>query len=893
MNTKQNEARSQTNPIRRSDFLHLLEIALNAKAYRFLQQATINWLAVFPGDLTVQRFQGIAFAKNGRSPQAIDLLKKICALDPEDNESLTILLNLMTERGDKDVNEVAGNLYALGSYPDVDFVLPGWALKLKALNDAFTNKEYQQVEKSLPDILTEASNSVLAGLLHLKIIMQKNDPLTLRQLAEIYHDRWPESIQFRLILADSLVKLGMKMEGTSLLHECVHYDTAGQIVQRLFGAETNYQSLWPKNLEVRLDIPIPADINGLLGWNKLGGGVATTRKANEVEQQLLEDTPGDENIIVGMKVDDPNPETSATFFDVRAGAGQMLEGKGTKKKQSRKPKKDQIPTSDPSDYERLAMKLQKGNIPHGNSRFPMYVILSSHQNLIHFYGEKSTEVMENEMEQLADAVSKHPGWGSLVLLPDLKTNVEKYNIECLQQVDPWKVKLALADLDKALAKKGEMIGALLIVGGDEIIPFHRLPNPVSDGDTEVLSDNPYSNTDNNYFIQEWPIGRLPGEPGPDAGLLLSQLHRIFKMHEKNNQRTNIKSFVSIFSPERIGSLTGWGRGRSFGYTAAIWRRSSLAAFHPIGEGKDLNVSPPFMSGIVEARKLSVAPLAYYNLHGLIDAPEWFGQKDPSEKRGSLDYPVALSHLDVEKFTTMPKVILSEACYGAHTIGKTDQTSLALKFISLGVMAFVGSTCISYGSIAAPLIGGDLLSNLFWKFLKEGQTSGEALMHAKIEVAREMNRRQGYLDGEDQKTLLSFVLYGDPLFQKKKMNARSKLLIRENGQAAYITVTPYDFVEDDQARSRSGEIIANAKQILSSYLPGLENAEVQLAKERYRQSGKPLAGNQATTQAHVAKLTNRTVVTFSKNIQMNSKTATQYARMTLNPDGKMVKLAVSR
>ena len=300
-----------------------------------------------------------------------------------------------------------------------------------------------------------------------------------------------------------------------------------------------------------------------------------------------------------------------------------------------------------------------------------------------------------------------------------------------------------------------------------------------------------------------------------------------------------------------------------------------------------------MSGIVEARKLSYAPLAYYNLHGLIDAPEWFGQKDPSEKRGSLDYPVALSHLDVEKFTTMPKVILSEACYGAHTLGKTDQTSLALKFISLGVMAFIGSTCISYGSIAAPLIGGDLLSNMFWKFLKEGQTAGEALMHAKIEVAREMNRRQGYLDGEDQKTLLSFVLYGDPLFQKKKMNARSKLMIRENGQSAYITVSPYDFVEEDHARSRSGEIIANAKQILSSYLPGLENAEVQLAKERYGQIGKPFSGNQTPSQSHVAKLTDRTVVTFSKNIQMNSKIATQYARMTLSPDGKMMKLAVSR
>ena len=52
----------------------------------------------------------------------------------------------------------------------------------------------------------------------------------------------------------------------------------------------------------------------------------------------------------------------------------------------------------------------------------------------------------------------------------------------------------------ALAKHGEMIGALLIVGGPDIIPFHNLPNPVDDLDMEVPSDNPYGTRDENYFI---------------------------------------------------------------------------------------------------------------------------------------------------------------------------------------------------------------------------------------------------------------------------------------------------------------------------------------------------------------------------------------------------------
>ena len=79
------------------------------------------------------------------------------------------------------------------------------------------------------------------------------------------------------------------------------------------------------------------------------------------------------------------------------------------------------------------------------------------------------------------------------------------------------MKLSLADLDQALAKKGQMIGALVIVGGPDIVPFHHLPNPTDDIDKDVPSDNPYATLDSNYFVPEWPVGRIPGEAGKDAG----------------------------------------------------------------------------------------------------------------------------------------------------------------------------------------------------------------------------------------------------------------------------------------------------------------------------------------------------------------------------------------
>ena len=62
---------------------------------------------------------------------------------------------------------------------------------------------------------------------------------------------------------------------------------------------------------------------------------------------------------------------------------------------------------------------------------------------------------------------------------------------------------------RSLKKRGERIGAVLIVGGPEVVPFHNLPNPVDDADVDVPSDNPYATSDENYFIPEWPVGRLP------------------------------------------------------------------------------------------------------------------------------------------------------------------------------------------------------------------------------------------------------------------------------------------------------------------------------------------------------------------------------------------------
>ena len=69
-------------------------------------------------------------------------------------------------------------------------------------------------------------------------------------------------------------------------------------------------------------------------------------------------------------------------------------------------------------------------------------------------------------------------WQAGLFLADDPENQERLGIEPVVSDDAWRLKLALADLDTALARHGEMIGALLIVGGPEVVAF---PPPAQSG----------------------------------------------------------------------------------------------------------------------------------------------------------------------------------------------------------------------------------------------------------------------------------------------------------------------------------------------------------------------------------------------------------------------------
>ncbi len=272
-----------------------------------------------------------------------------------------------------------------------------------------------------------------------------------------------------------------------------------------------------------------------------------------------------------------------------------------------------------------------------------------------------------------------------------------------------------------IERKWGSIDFLLIIGGDEVVPFFRLENPCEDGDEAVFSDNPYASRDKDYLIPDRAYGRIPDNK--DALFITAQL-------EKARVRAN----------------------KSFGISAKVWKEASKNVYRQIGNPKDLKLSPPTNQRTFVNKWLQDKDFLYFNLHGSRISANWYGQEGN-------EYPIALSTKNILEASGL---VASEACYGAYILKKTHKEALSLRFLQEnGICGFCGSTTIAYGPAIPPSSEADLLVKYFFEYVKNGLTLGESLRNAKLDFARKALRRHGFLDDDDQKTILQFVLYADP------------------------------------------------------------------------------------------------------------------------------------
>ncbi len=841
----------------RSTVIALLTNALRVEAYRFARNLASAWLENFHGDLIVDHLYAQALLNDGRVDLAIPVIKKIVFTDPEYLPAQKLLAYSSNLAPYKSVSAAQQSILALGgTYPDTERI-EGWGYPAKEAFEHYKQGNAEKAEEYFKTSLSHQPDSPLPAVLHLKFAV-KNYPLdSLLQFAEQYTMRWPDTIACNLIYADALNQSGKQEQAVTLLHHAVSLDIGGQVATRLWGTQHAYTNLWPSNPQITLELPIPADVASAIGWNQLPQGEISSS-------------------ITNPKTNDGG-ETEQTVSSARP--------VGSAKK---------VLKTAQYELEELAVKIKNPVLGKADARYPAYVMITSRQGLEKKYGAESLESVNKAIKMVEKNTKNLAGWNAYSIYIDDPICTDKLGLPPAIANDPWSIKNFIKDLDHVLFTKGEKIGALMIVGSEKVIPFHLLPNPIDDFDTHVPSDNPYACDDENYFIPLWPIGRLPGSAGNDPEPLIRQLNKISMARQFEPSTYQNPPWLIRLLHKFFKQAFRKRSSNSFGYSAEVWRRASHAVYRPIGKPHHLKISPPLNARKVSNFTKKTTHLAYYNLHGLEDTSEWYGQRDPIEDQLGPDYPIALRPVDIKNGGRAPKIVFSEACFGANIINKSVENAICLKFLDSGSQAVVGSTCTSYGSISTPLIAADLLGKAFWSYLQDGYPVGESLRRAKIHLAKEMNKRQGYLDGEDQKTLISFILYGDPLTQNNVSHDGS--IDKGKLHPVYDSdkiKTVCDKVNQHQTDQIPTDVIKQVKGIVKHYLPGMEDAKIIYSHEHTHCQGHecptPNLGNQASPKSSPS----RRVITLSKQIAKESRTHTQHARITISADGKITKLAVSR
>jgi hypothetical protein len=282
----------------------------------------------------------------------------------------------------------------------------------------------------------------------------------------------------------------------------------------------------------------------------------------------------------------------------------------------------------------------------------------------------------------------------------------------------------------------DAITGILLVGDGSIIPFWQMTNPVTDRsldpDPLVASDNPYGTQKEDpqeYLAPPLPVGRLLDSP-----------------------RGQLQNFLDSIAAATASRTSRAARSGAAAVVNADWAEISTQAAATLPQPVEWHLSPGYRMVPSDAGRKYL----YFNLHGFPDEAEWKGY---DVVRGQ--YVTAVTPGSFQAEHVSGSIVFAENCYGAAVAGKTARNSCALSLVKAGA-AFIGSTGLAFGSHMAPrayLEDADRLGRSFFEALAVPGTS----LGAALAKARQAYLSEGtpWTNPFKQKTLLQFVLFGDP------------------------------------------------------------------------------------------------------------------------------------
>jgi hypothetical protein len=283
------------------------------------------------------------------------------------------------------------------------------------------------------------------------------------------------------------------------------------------------------------------------------------------------------------------------------------------------------------------------------------------------------------------------------------------------------------------------VDSLMLVGGDNIIPFFRLTNPVTDRsvdpDEVVFSDNPYASsteTLEEYLAPSLPLGRLT-----------------------DFARGSTQDFVDLITAATANRTNRTIRQRAALLVNAEWSDPSQSVAAALPGPVDWHFSPGYSIDRTTQADMN-REFLHFNLHGFTGVAEWKGYDSVRDQ-----FVIAATTDGFDRQYVSGSVVFAENCYGAEITGRTPANSCALKLVREGA-AFIGATGLAFGSHVAPrflLEDADVLAKSFWgAFAGGAMPLGPALGKARSDyLLRDGAGNNPY----KMKTLLQFVLLGDP------------------------------------------------------------------------------------------------------------------------------------
>ncbi len=848
--------------ISRTQIITLSNAAYQLNQFAESKKALITWLKTYPNDLWIRYRLAIILYKVGEYESAIRLCELITSEDPEFYEVWGLLAVLYPE-GSTDRSMAEFRARSLQGKEEKK------GFSLKKLFKKSAEEEDVTLENDEFDILTAVNNA--------KLLLNDEDRTSGSRILNIYYRRWPQTIQFKLILGHILNQVKRDDEGMAVIQSAVDADVTGQVGRRIWGDANPYKNLWvePDQLSINVEgLKFAPEIVKLAGLENMEELIDRSTSAAPVAYEpVTESAESGDTETAYAEQDKPRAEeTNSNAFDLdeeKIGIGfTEVGGKGLFGRNLLKKKEETV-----IPIGQYVYRLKSGE---ADDRKPVYVIMSSVTNLNRKYGSNNKDFINQEMNAVADAINNRKGWEAQVFYPD------EYVAVGASGPTAEMIHKSLVKLDSSLKEKDKMIGALLIVGGDDIVPFFSLKNPTGDNDTSVPSDAPYGALDSdNCYEMQWPVGRLPGDESKDSGLLLSQLRNIQNFHIMQYSKAK-----SADKPKKNAKKAAKRYGKCFGYTCAAWLTPSKIVYKTIADTNSLSVSPATTSSNFPLSSFDSCDFAYFNLHGIKGQPNWYGQKKSDDTSSGPNIPVALEISNVVNIKNTPKVVFAECCYGAETPKRTEQNCMSLHFIGKATRVFVGSTTIAYGALNSQLTAADLLGYLFWKHLLTGISCGEAFRRAKKNLATEMEQKNGGLDSEIQKTLLSFVYYGDPLYTVDEGADINDIMQRSKNARAYELLSEEFNYDNSNASTMSGDIYKEVKDAYHIGAAASDFAQCIIKKQINRN----LTGRYA---AHSPEEHSNYVLTYVKDARVGSFLDRSVIRVTVRDDGVIQKVSFSR